>query len=590
MKHTTRLAALLLALALLLSTLPAAASAETQSRAATVPFTDVPITSWYCASVSYAYLRDLVSGVSATEFAPMRNITRAQFVTILSKILMPAGYAPTEQTPNFSDLADGAYYVKAVRWAAENGIVGGTGEGIFSPNAPIKRQDMATMLYKSEQLEAVRELPLTNEPVVFKDDAQIADYAKDAVAALQRQGFLAGDNEGNVNPRKKLTRAEAAAVLSSFHAALSGHRHNYVMNGKVPATCTVAGYDSYICTCGAYYGVKFADALGHVYVETAFNSQTWQHTYRCSRCGEIYQTPLPKPLYSGDSLLEYKDMKSYIAQLAEMYPDIISVSSAGKSVKGLDLTLVKLGRGSRYIFMNGNIHAREYITTNYLIDVIDEYAYAYVTGGSIGGFDIRSLLNQYTLVILPCSNPDGRAIAIGGKAYYKGNANGVDLNRNFPIYWKSYDDDGAYGGKAAASEPETKAILSILRQYDFDLILDCHTAGNVIYYTDAGCTEEFSAKSRALADELARFSNYQPLTSTTGAGLGNYGRNKGEGVITFTIEMWPTLTHPIDCSKYYSYVWNRISSMPAVAMRYLLTENRAVLAAGETPEALSYED
>lgn len=576
MNNIRKWLALLLTAALLLTCFPGVSAAE--MRGAEMRFTDVPVTDWYCADVSYAYFRGLVSGVSDTEFAPLRTVTRAEFVTILGRMLMPSYYQPSALTPEFSDVEPDTWYTRYVLWAAENGIVAGTGDGTFSPNAGITRQDMAAILYRSEQRADIRPLPYVKDEVVFTDAGKIADYAKDAITALQRQGLLYGDENGNVNPRGKLTRAEGTAMVSRFHAAVNGHTHNYVLTGRIAATCMQPGYDSYACTCGSYYGNKTANALGHNYVQTAFNSQTWQHTYTCTRCGASYQTPLPTPVYRGDSLLKYSEMKQYITKLAEMYPDIIAVGSAGKSVRGLELTVVTLGRGSRYIFLNGNIHAREYITTNYLIDVIDEYAYAYVTNGKIGGFDIRPLLDQFTLVFLPCSNPDGRAIAIGGDVEYKANYNGVDLNRNFPIHWVQYDDDGSYGGPSAGSEPETQAIMRVLRSYPFELVLDCHTAGNVIYYTDAGCTQEFSNRSRALADELASYCGYTPTVSTTGAGLGNYSRNKGAGCITFTIEMWPTLEHPIDCSGYYTKIWNRINSLPAAAMNYLLTVGRGTAA------------
>ena len=587
MKHTTKWIALALVAALLLCSVPGVRAEET--RATAMHFTDVPVTDWYCADVSYAYFRSLVSGVSDTQFAPLRVVTRAEFVTILGRMLTPSYYQPGALTPTFTDVEPDAWYTRYVLWAAENGIVAGTGENTFSPNANITRQDMAAILYRSEQRAGLRALPYVKPAVNFADADKIADYAVEAISVLQQQGLLYGDDNGNVNPRGKLTRAEATAMVARFHAAVNGHVHSYIPNGSYAATCTVPGYNSYLCGCGSYYGTKTSAALGHNYVQTAFNSQTWQHTYTCSRCGDSYQTPQPTPLYRGDSLLKYSEMKQYIDKLAEMYPDLISVSSAGKSVRGLDLTLVKLGRGSRYIFLNGNIHAREYITTNYLIDVIDEYAYAYVTNGKVGGFEVRSLLDQFTLVILPCSNPDGRAIAIGGNAQYKANYNGVDLNRNFPIYWEKYDKDGYYGGPSAGSEPETQAIMNILRSYPFELVLDCHTAGNVIYYTDSGCTQEFSDRSLALAKELATYSSYTPVSSTTGAGLGNYARNKGAGVITFTVEMWPTLEHPIDCSGYYYNVWNRISSMPAVAMRYLLRGNRGVEDLNETHDAVDLE-
>ncbi len=572
MKKRTRILSACLAVLLLVGSLGIYAS-EVDTRAVKMPFEDVAPTAWYCAEVSYAYAVGLVSGMTPTKYMPDRNVTRGQFITMLGRMLMPSDYRPSAQAPRFTDVVSGSYYEIYVLWASEAGIVKGITETTFEPEREIRRQDMATLLYRAQQLELAVILPFTASAVTFNDASSIADYAYDAIRSLQRQGLLKGDNHGNVNPRKSLTRAEAAAILSRYHAAARGHVHNYVRGGSVAATCTTSSYIQYSCSCGSYYGEKTGNALGHSYAAPKFDAANRRYVYTCTRCGYITYKNMPaKRLYNGASLLKYDDMVKYLNQLQERYPDLIKISSAGKSVRGVNIPVVEFGKGSRYIFFNGNLHAREYITTNYLVDVLDEYAYAYVKGTKIGSYDIKPLLDSFKLVIIPCLNPDGRAMAIAGNYYYKANANGVDLNSNFPTNW-SYKSDGS-AGTEAGSEPETKAVLSILGKYRFELCIDCHTAGNVIYYSDNDVPATLDARSYALAQALSWESGFGLYKYGSTPGMANYARHP-YGCPGFTVEMWPTLEHPIDCSGYYEKVWDRLNTMPAIAMNWM-RQNRDV--------------
>lgn len=569
MKKTRKILSLLL-VAVLLSTGGAFADdadGSLEMRTGNMKFNDVPVTAWYCAEVSYAYSMGLVNGMSDTQFMPTRTVTRGQFITMLGRMLMPEGYKPGDQTPRFEDVKAGSYYEIYVLWAAEKGVVNGISETSFGPDREIRRQDMATMIYRAQKLNLTSMLTYSASAVTFADAAQISAYAKDAISSLQQQGLLKGDTKNNVNPLKSLTRAESAAVIARLHAGVNGHVHSYTAAAAVAATCTKIGYVPYYCICGSYYGAKTANALGHNYDTPKFDDVARRYVYTCKRCGYVaYKDLTPQQLYAGNALLQYDELVSKLSKLRELYPDILTVGSAGSSVKGVDIPLVKLGKGSRYILLNGNLHAREYITANYLLDVIDEYCYAYARSESLGGYPIRSLLSTFTLVIIPCLNPDGRALAIGGDVYRKTNANGVDLNANFPTNWV-YKADGSAGG-SAGSEAETKALIGVLNQYKFELVIDCHTAGNVIYYADDDCSEAMVNRSYQLGQALSAASGFGLYKYPATPGMANYARHP-YGCMGFTVEMWPTLEHPIDCSGYYEQVWNKLSTMPAIAMTWL---------------------
>lgn len=203
-----------------------------------------------------------------------------------------------------------------------------------------------------------------------------------------------------------------------------------------------------------------------------------------------------KKAYTPDQV--YKD----ISYLKKSYPDIIKVSSIGKSVQNRDIKLIQLGKGKKKALIVGGIHSREHITVSYVMRVIEEYADAYKNNRKYGEYNIRTLLNKYTLYIVPMSNPDGTQIAnTKDKPLYipdyfkndsfKGNANAVNLNRNFPYYWEGvtdgiYKNQTNYRGTSSASEPETKAIIKLCNNNKFQFLLDMHILGGGIYWRDEG--------------------------------------------------------------------------------------------------------
>lgn len=105
-------------------------------------FTDVPTTQWYAQPVSYVTQRGLFSGVSETEFAPMDNMTRAMLVSVLYRL----DGANAQQKSVFADVAEDAWYAHAVGWAHTNQLVSGISATEFAPNTPITREQAAVML------------------------------------------------------------------------------------------------------------------------------------------------------------------------------------------------------------------------------------------------------------------------------------------------------------------------------------------------------------------------------------------------------------------------------------------------------------
>ena len=177
------------------------------------PFTDVPESRW-----SYPYIRQLydagvVSGMTATTFAPAANMTRAQFVTMLAGL--QGADVSAYRTGKFTDVPAGAWYAPYVNWAAENGVVHGVSDTAFAPDAEISRQDMAVMVYRYAERFGIR-LGTDVPPVTFADAGDIAAYALPAVQALQRAGVISGMPDGSFRPREHMTREQACVVLCAL--------------------------------------------------------------------------------------------------------------------------------------------------------------------------------------------------------------------------------------------------------------------------------------------------------------------------------------------------------------------------------------
>ena len=84
-----------------------------------------------------------------------------------------------------------------------------------------------------------------------------------------------------------------------------------------------------------------------------------------------------------------------IEKLEKAYPELIEVEIIGQSEYGRDIYAVSLGKGDSTVFINGSHHAREWMTTNVNMNMIDKYANAYEKKGRIDGYDAQKILNQF---------------------------------------------------------------------------------------------------------------------------------------------------------------------------------------------------
>ena len=178
-----------------------------------VDFLDVSRTDWFYYDVRYVCENGLMNGTSRNRFSPYGTATRGMLVTILYRM---------ENEPRcfgsaaFSDVKPGAYYEKAVVWASQNNIVSGYTDGTFRPDAPVTREQLASILYRytlyrGQDVSAGETTSLTG----YGDAQAVSNYALPAMRWACGTGILQGAN-GKLNPSGLATRAQLAAMLHRY--------------------------------------------------------------------------------------------------------------------------------------------------------------------------------------------------------------------------------------------------------------------------------------------------------------------------------------------------------------------------------------
>ncbi len=175
---------------------------------AATPFTDVPADAWYASFVDYVYKHNMMAGTSDTTFSPNQTMTRGMLVTVLYS---GAGRLPHSGNNPFSDVGD-TWYTDAVIWCYENGIVAGTSATTFSPNSPVTREQMVTILYKFMDSEWTDVSPRADLSV-YSDNGLITPYAREAFSWAVAAGVVKGASATELAPQGIATRAQCAVVL-----------------------------------------------------------------------------------------------------------------------------------------------------------------------------------------------------------------------------------------------------------------------------------------------------------------------------------------------------------------------------------------
>lgn len=180
---------------------------DTFQPAAGGTFTDVPATHWAAGAVAFVSSQGLLQGTGASTFAPGQPMTRAMLVTALWR---EAGSPVVNYAMDFDDVDEDQWYTEAVRWAASEGIVTGTGKG-FSPDAALTRESLAAILfrYAGGQADA-------DQLGSYADGAGVSAWAREAMNWAVAQGLITGKSGGRLDPGGTASRAEVSAILMRY--------------------------------------------------------------------------------------------------------------------------------------------------------------------------------------------------------------------------------------------------------------------------------------------------------------------------------------------------------------------------------------
>ncbi len=186
-----------------------------QQQSVTQMFDDIDQGSWYLEAVQFVYSHGLFKGVSGSRFAPDENVSRAMFVTVLSRL---AAIDSTQFTTNsFADVQADAWYGPAVGWAATNALVGGYSPQIFGSQDYISREQMVLILYRYAGWAGLKLNVLTEERLSdYQDVAVLSPWAFEAMTWAVSSGIINGKQGNCLDPQGMTTRAEVAAILQRF--------------------------------------------------------------------------------------------------------------------------------------------------------------------------------------------------------------------------------------------------------------------------------------------------------------------------------------------------------------------------------------
>ena len=208
---------------------------------------------------------------------------------------------------------------------------------------------------------------------------------------------------------------------------------------------------------------------------------------------------------------DYINRNKAINELCNKY-HFLRKKVIGKSVMGKDILSLKLGSSESPSVIAAAFHGSERITSNILLMLIENICENAVNDGYMCGIKLRTLLENKSVIFIPCVNPDGCDISLLGekalgnnKDYYKritkndftnwnANARGIDINHNFNAEWGKLKElekkngihfpaPGRFGGYAPESEPETIALTNLCKNQKIKDVTALHTQGEVIYWS-----------------------------------------------------------------------------------------------------------
>ena len=211
-----------------------------------------------------------------------------------------------------------------------------------------------------------------------------------------------------------------------------------------------------------------------------------------------------------NEILTYSLYENLVKELNEKYKTL-KITTCGKSLLGKEIFAFVIGEGKKNIVYVGGTHGIEWLTSLLLLKFTENLASAYENESLLSGFNIKDILENKKLIIIPELNPDGIEIAIKGASacgkykaenyeickgdfsFWSANARGVDINHNFNADWYTLREaekeaginspsPSRFGGLFPESEPETAAITRLCRRIAVEMLITFHSQGEEIFY------------------------------------------------------------------------------------------------------------
>ena len=269
------------------------------------------------------------------------------------------------------------------------------------------------------------------------------------------------------------------------------------------------------------------------------------------RLGQSVAAPYPFSVTPTD-IPWCSALAEYVMQgLTGRYPALLRREIIGRSVRGTPLWALSVGEGPRELLLSAAHHANEWITAPLLFRYLEALLRAFAAGESVGGGSAEDIVFRCRLVFVPLVDPDGvdlvngalgepwysRAAAIARRwpdipfpSGWKANAQGVDLNLQYPALWETARElkfaqgftapaPRDYVGQAPLSAPESRALAALTRREDPDAVLAFHTQGEAIYWR---FLDREVPGSRELGERLARASGYALEDTPYASGFAGY--------------------------------------------------------------------
>ena len=174
-------------------------------------YTDVADDHWAASGIEYVTVNGLMGGTGDGVFSPAMALSRGMLVTILYR----QEGAPEVEPSTFPDVAEGQWYSEGVAWAAANQVVTGYDTGLYGPNDSLTREQIATILYRYAKF-AGMDTSATADLSSFPDGGETSGWAAEGLSWAVGEGIINGKDGGKLDPTGEASRAEAAVMLQRF--------------------------------------------------------------------------------------------------------------------------------------------------------------------------------------------------------------------------------------------------------------------------------------------------------------------------------------------------------------------------------------